>query len=115
MKKAYCLAIVIVLMVTQVCFAGSYFKSGMSLMQDVREWVKYYRGEKVFSLRRASYFQGYVAGVLDAYGETIKTPESFTLDQACAIVSKYFKENPERLNEPGSVLIRDSLKKAYGR
>lgn len=108
-------SVLIIFACAQVCFGGAYFKTGMALLADGREWNKYYRGEKEFSISGTSYFQGFVCGVLDAHGETIKTPDGFTTDQACAIVLKYLADHPKRLNEAAAVLIRDALRDAYGR
>ena len=91
----------------------SYFRKGSGLVREAAQWEKYSRGERPEDLAGISYFQGYVVGVLDAEGARIKTPEGFTVDQACAIVAKFIRDHPERLNEPGADLVRHAVRKAY--
>ena len=111
--KSFFGIIVIVFSISQFCFAQSYFRTGLSLIENAHEWEKYYHGNKNFSVPMASLFQGYVIGAIDAHGETITTPDSFKADQACAIVSKYLENHPERLNEPAAILVVDALKNVY--
>lgn len=90
-----------------------YFETGEKLIVDIAEWDKYRRREMEVNTVAVSYVQGYVSGVLDANGSTIATPDGFTIDQACAIVSKYLQENPQRLHLRGATLVREALLKAY--
>jgi len=69
-----------------------YFRTGSTILKEAGQWEKYSRGEKPDSLDSISYFQGYVSGVLDAEGQSIKTPERFTVDQACAIVARFLSQ-----------------------
>jgi len=90
-----------------------YFRTGSTILKEVAQWEKYSRAENPDSLSDVTYFQGYVAGVLDAEGRRIRTPEGFTVDQACGIVAKFLRDNPPRLHEPAADLIKDALRKAY--
>ncbi len=90
-----------------------YFKTGADILKGASQWEKYSRGENPDSLSDISYFQGYVTGVLDAERRQIRTPEGFTVGQACGIVAKFLRDNPQRLHKPAADLITDALRKAY--
>jgi len=93
--------------------AVQYFKTGATILKEAGQWEKFSRGEDPDDLSAVSYFQGYVAGTLDAEGRPMRTPEGFTVDQACGIVAKFLRDNPPRLHEPAADLIKDALRKAY--
>ena len=90
-----------------------YFRTGNQIMKEVSQWERYSKGELPDDQSAPPYFQGYVAGVMDAGARSITTPQGVTLDQACAIVAKFLRDNPQRLHEPAADLIRDALRKAY--
>jgi hypothetical protein len=95
-------------------FGGSYFKDGNSLFKSAREWDKYYQGQQQgIAGSEIGYFQGYVAGVMDEAGDNLKTPPHVTLDQACAVVSKYLKDKPEELHRPAAELVKEAITSAY--
>ncbi|MCX6543882.1 MAG: Rap1a/Tai family immunity protein [Acidobacteria bacterium] len=90
-----------------------YFKTGNTILKNVVQWEKYARGDRPGDLSSISYFQGYVAGVLDAEGRQIRTPDALTHDQACAIVAKFLRDNPQSLNQPAADLVKAALRAAY--
>ena len=100
-----------VVVVTQASPAAQYFKTGAAILEDVGQWRSPSRGEDSVDTIGISYFQGYVSGVVD--GGSIKTPEGFTVDQACAIAAKFLRDNPQRLHEPAAALVKEAVRKAY--
>lgn len=59
-------------------------------------------------------YAGYVSGVSDALDGTVYCiPSQTTIRQSNAIVKKYLEANPEKWNEPGSMLIVEALSKAF--
>ena len=93
--------------------AGAFY-DGNELVEKMREWEKASRLEGVASLREIGFYQGYVAGVADAFGGIAFCPPSnANVGQILVVVSKYLYANPAHWAEPATVLITDALAKAY--
>jgi hypothetical protein len=58
-------------------------------------------------------FRAYIHGVCDATRYTYNIPDSVTLGQLVAVVSKYLKNHPEEWNDPAVVLVIKALKETF--
>jgi hypothetical protein len=59
-------------------------------------------------------FTGYITGVVDANRLDPKHPVSgATVDQLCAIVAKYLKNNPDKLHLAGAFLVGQAINEAF--
>jgi len=62
----------------------------------------------------ASFYRGYIIGILDATSNDYNLPEKATGDQLIAVVTKYLKENPAQWDLPASFLVHFALNSAFG-
>jgi hypothetical protein len=77
----------------------------------MREVDKYSRGHPSPNSVSIGFYQGFVAGIFDAYdsAELLCSTGGVTLGQAEAIVSRYLKANPTEWNLPAVDVVRDAL------
>lgn len=60
------------------------------------------------------FFTGYVSGVIDACnGMFLLIPPNVTVGQLSSIVEKYLRENPERRNLAGAVVVYHAIATAF--
>ena len=101
-----------------VFFAGqanAQIFSGNELVDEMRKVDKYDRGHPSPNYYKAGFYQGFVAAAYDAYDSAgmLCGTDQVTLGQAMAIVSRYFKANPDKWNLPAIDLARGALLTAF--
>ncbi|MEK6804184.1 MAG: Rap1a/Tai family immunity protein [Nitrospirota bacterium] len=92
--------------------ASAAFYDGNNLIPMMQEGEKANRSEKADYLS-ASRFMGYVTGVADSLGGSICIPESVTISQLGAIVTKYLNEHPDEWHLAGSHLVTKALRVTF--
>lgn len=58
-------------------------------------------------------FMGYTQGAYDANSYLLCPPDKFTTRQLMGVVSKYLKENPNRWNLSGGMLVYMAVSEAF--
>jgi Ssp1 endopeptidase immunity protein Rap1a len=85
---------------------------------ELKAWMN--EGEAVEAARpgakllKAGQYMGYVAGVGEALdGLAWCSRPGVTLGQTMDVVSKYLRDNPEKLHEPAGLLVLNALGNAF--
>ena len=86
---------------------------GNKLVADMHEFEKAERHDPAANYQQAYFFVGYVTGVYDASDDVYFYPAKPTIAQVCSIISKYLKDNPDKLSGPADLIIIDALRKAF--
>lgn len=106
-----------ILIVVMLCFtmnAQAQFISGNKLVSLMREYEKASRDVPNTSYGDAGRFQGYVAGVHDAFGGVaFCTPPRTTNGQVEQVVVQYINAHPARWAEPANLLVVTALNQAF--
>jgi hypothetical protein len=88
------------------------FKTGTSLVDDMREWEKHERGVKA-SWTRQGIFAGYVEGVYDAHRDAFCAGEQVDVRQLCSVVAKYLNAHPETWDHPAERAVGTAFHEAF--
>ncbi len=86
---------------------------GKKLAADMQEFEKAESKDPTANCQQAYFFIGYVTGVYDSSDDVYFYPAKPTINQICSIVSRYLKDNPDRLKGPADLIIIDALRKAF--
>jgi hypothetical protein len=97
----------------QVQILSAQFYRGNDLIESMREADKADANTPGVDWSKAHEFSAYVAGVYDATYFLYDTPRNLVRGQVVAIVSKYFKDHPERWSELAAELVRSALLEAF--
>jgi hypothetical protein len=99
--------------------AGSYFLRACDAAIRMSENEQLNSEEKADALRCYSYVAGFADGIsmtaaaTKAKGPVCLPDEGVSNDSAIRLFSKYLRQNPERLNQSGRMLLMISLMKAF--
>ena len=111
--------IFLVCVMLAVLFLGSpvsaqkMFFSGNDLIPLMGEWERLVARDVEAILDEAMQFVGYVIGVHDATCVMYGPPYNYSIGQACAVVAKFLKANPEMWHRPADRLVVEALKEAF--
>jgi hypothetical protein len=93
--------------------AHAYFMTVNDLIPLMQEYEKAEAKHEGTDYGAAQTFRAYVQGVYDATESDYSTPKNFNSRQLCAVVAKYFKENPKEWNQPAADVVRKALRQAF--
>jgi len=116
MKFIKQLGFVIIISAMVLCTSGNLFAQiidGNKLVADMREFEKAESKDSTANYQQAYFFIGYVTGVYDSSDDVYFYPAKPTIAQICSIVSKYLKDNPDKLSRSADLIIIDALRQAF--
>jgi hypothetical protein len=96
----------------QFVHAGACYITGNSLLESMRGHEKFVAGDQG-DTAKALQFMGYVTGVNDTTSYMYGSMNNVSVNQMCAIATKYLKAHPEKWNECASDLVIEALKEAF--
>jgi hypothetical protein len=86
---------------------------GDKLLADMHEFEKMESKDSTANYQQAYFFIGYVTGVYDSSDDVYFYPAKPTIAEVCSIVTKYLKDNQDKLSGPADLIIIDALRKAF--
>jgi hypothetical protein len=89
------------------------FVAGNDLVEMMREYDKWEKGDPHADLVDATHFLAYVTGVHDATWYKYSVPAEATRAQLAAVVSKFLKQNPKKWSHSAFYLVEQALTKAF--
>lgn len=90
------------------------FHTGEELVKEMREYEKVVNGSSDANLPDAIFFLAYIIGVRDATCFSYAAiPDEFDNGKIAIIVSKYFKNHPEKWHQPACYTIIQALQEAF--
>lgn len=111
----YCAALLVALSIANLMEpAYAQFMSGQQLVERIRDYEKFMRGDKTFDSMNYGFYSGYVIGVSDVYLDgTICPPDGTKIGTMLAVVTKYFNEHPEMWARAADTLVWRALNSAF--
>jgi hypothetical protein len=97
-------------------FADKVFYTGNQLVEGMREYDRAQSGSNGEGLTvgaGGALYWGYVLGVFDGTSSLYALPDVGTKGQIVAIVTKYFKDHPEKWSQSGADLVVEALTEAF--